>query len=219
MRRGPMRPERHAFVRLAAAPSGEPCGGTTAELAAWHDAGHLFVAASARPGDPAGSVRLGLATPDKRRIGFLAGLDEVRHVVPPPGLDDARSAAPADWAPTIDRVIGLCSQGGLEVRTFGSLAWTKLSGIDALHAKSDLDLLLSPHGADLAAVLDAVRALSAASGEGPRLDGELLLGDGSAVAFREYAARPAEILVKAHGGAVLDGLDAVDARLSRGRSA
>lgn len=208
-----MRPERHAFVRLTSAPAVDPCGGTGREVAAWYEAGHGFVVASARPGDAAGSVRLGLATPDKRRIGFVVPSDAIASITPAPGLAEARSHAPNAWAPTIDRLLDLCSKARLHARVFGSLAWTTTSGIDFLRPGSDLDLLLSPCGAETASLAEVVAQLLATTGEGPHLDGELVLSDGSAVHLREFAARPADILLKAHGGAKLVTLQSIDAIL------
>jgi phosphoribosyl-dephospho-CoA transferase len=70
-------------------------------------------------------------------------------------------------------------------RVFGSHGWQALSGLDHLHPGSDLDLWVS---VDDAAHADAVtRLLQSFAASSPRLDGEIVFGDGTAVAWREWA--------------------------------
>src|SRR3954447_17708746 len=63
---------------------------------------------------------------------------------------------------------------------------------------SDVDLLFAPRG--WGAVEELLAALGGLDGfgsaDGPRLDGEILLPDGGAVAWRELASRPSKLLVK-----------------------
>jgi len=70
-------------------------------------------------------------------------------------------------------------------RVFGSHGWQLLTGLGYLHPGSDLDLWVA---VDDMAHADAVTSsLQAFTAEHPRLDGELVFGDGSAVAWREWA--------------------------------
>ena len=87
-------------------------------------------------------------------------------------------------------------------RVYGSHGWQLLSGLDHVRAGSDIDLWLSVSDeaqADAAAA--CMQSVSdAASDALPRLDGELMFDDGTAVAWREWlawrAGRVKSLLVK-----------------------
>ena len=87
-------------------------------------------------------------------------------------------------------------------RVFGSLAWAALTGLDYLGPASDLDLLWPvlppPRMAALLAALGGIETRAPM-----RLDGEVLLPDGSGANWREIQAGAAEILVKRAGGVAL----------------
>jgi phosphoribosyl-dephospho-CoA transferase len=93
----------------------------------------------------------------------------------------------------------------LDVRIYGSFGWQRLTGLDYLHADSDLDLCVSVN--DAAAADRAAAAMSRAAFNRPRLDGELVFPDGRAVAWREWQPwreqRVDRILVKCLQGAVM----------------
>jgi phosphoribosyl-dephospho-CoA transferase len=75
---------------------------------------------------------------------------------------------------------------GTTPRVYGSYGWQLLSGLAYVHDLSDLDIWMAVHSVEQA---DAIVARLDAKGPArPRVDGELLLPDGSAVAWREYAA-------------------------------
>lgn len=206
--------DRHSFAVLAEAPEPQVCGGDLAEVETWRLAGLPFVVASAHPGDPADTVRLGLAMPDKRRIGFRARAGAIKVVLPPPCLDEAGAHAPPDWRRAVEAVRASCAAAGIEARVFGSLAWTCRTSRNYLHDGSDLDLHLTPRAdADPVRVRAAVAELMEPADGLPRLDGELILSDRSAVNLRELAGGPPHILVKAHGGARLFPLCEVVARI------
>ncbi|MEK8045761.1 malonate decarboxylase holo-[acyl-carrier-protein] synthase [Ideonella margarita] len=94
----------------------------------------------------------------------------------------------------------------LDVRAhvYGSAGWQQLSGLHYVHERSDIDLWLAVDGT--AQADDAVAALQACASP-VRIDGELMFPDGSAVAWREWAAwragRCSEVLVKRLYGSVL----------------
>lgn len=172
-----MRPERHSFARVSGVLDGE--------AGDWAAAGRWFVVAASRSGDDPATVRLGLATPDKRRIGLHLPLERLTDLRPAPGLDEI------DHAPWAHRLAQLRAMGQMQV--YGSAAWQALTGLQYLRAGSDLDLLI-----DDPALVPAVLALP----QDPRLDGEVLLPGGRAVALREYGA--ARRIVKGHGGPWLE---------------
>lgn len=197
-----MRPERHRFVTLKSSWRDHailsPCGIAAGELLPdWVDAGRPLIVASSAAGDGETTIRLGLSTPEKRRLGLCVALEAINRVLPPVALEDAATSAPDEWQDTIRMISKTAARFGLSLSVFGSLAWTHLSGESHLHAGSDLDLLVSTSTPDSS--LEAVQSLLEIAGK-PRLDGELLLTDGSGVNLREYAARPSRILIKQHGG-------------------
>ena len=82
----------------------------------------------------------------------------------------------------------------LSPRIFGSWMWRFLECGSHTRSGSDLDLLVAPSGR--AEAERAVLALQAAEGVSAlRLDGELSFPCGE-VSWREYAGRPAQILLK-----------------------
>ena len=85
---------------------------------------------------------------------------------------------------------------------FGSLAWQALTGLEYLHSRSDLDLLLL---VDQAVDIRGLSArLAAIEAEAPmRLDGEVIRNDGAAVNWREFLAGAQEVLVKTISGVAL----------------
>jgi phosphoribosyl-dephospho-CoA transferase len=96
---------------------------------------------------------------------------------------------------------GLCAAlaaCGASARVHGSHGWRHITGLDHVHADSDIDLCI--------AVPDAVRAdavaqrLQALACTRPRIDGELVFANGDAIAWREWLAwrggRTKALLVK-----------------------
>ena len=95
---------------------------------------------------------------------------------------------------------------GVAARVHGSHGWQWLTGLAYLHALSDIDLHLAVGSV---AQADAVVALLATTTfGGPRIDGELVFPDGSAVAWREWwqwrQGRVRQVLVKRLRGAALE---------------
>lgn len=195
------RPPRHAFVRLATdwprqlrTPLPES---DQARIAAWRAAGRPFVVARAAPGDDGGMLRLGLALPDRTRLGFGVAATAVAAVRPPPPLDDVTAAAPASWRERLQQAAAIACHHRVTVAVYGSLAWQALTGQAYLRPGSDIDLLLDARRwGDL---MDITNVLAGFEGA-PRLDGEALLPDGAAVAWRELAGAPERLLVKGPAG-------------------
>ena len=77
-----------------------------------------------------------------------------------------------------------------------------MTGETYLHAASDVDLLIEPHpGSDISAVL-RVLSQAGASVE-PRLDGEIVLAPGQAVAWRELLNQTPDVMVRRLDGVFL----------------
>ena len=112
------------------------------------------------------------------------------------------TGAPRKVGDILEALLALGAAHRVTPRVFGSLAWAALTGLDYLGPASDLDLLWPvlppPRMAALLAALGGVEARAPM-----RLDGEVLLPDGSGANWREIQAGAAEILVKRAGGVAL----------------
>ena len=87
-------------------------------------------------------------------------------------------------------------------RVFGSLAWQYLTGEPYVSDRSDVDLLWRP--SDIGELRQGMEMLLDWEGRfGLRVDGEIELPDGTAVAWRELAMGPRTVLVKATAGVAL----------------
>jgi phosphoribosyl-dephospho-CoA transferase len=128
------------------------------------------------------------------RLGEFACASEVIALLP--------AEAQACW-PTLCAEL---DQLHVTARVYGSYGWQLLTDLPYLHVRSDLDLFVKVESSRQA---DAVAALfERVSFEVPRLDGEIVFGDGTGVAWREWAAwrsgRVDQILVKRLLGAALE---------------
>jgi phosphoribosyl-dephospho-CoA transferase len=171
-------------------------------IAGWVERGRPAVVRRREASAPAGSVALGIALPGPgRRLGLLVRPEALARQAAPLRLRDAAVSAPAAWRATLSALDVALAAVGTSAGVFGSLAWQHLVGEPYLRASSDVDLLLSLLGpASLWAGLEVL----AAHDQGlVRLDGEVLLHGGRAVAWRELARRPARVLVKSLDGVSL----------------
>ncbi len=127
---------------------------------------------------PAGSVC---------RVGRFPSADTI--------TDDLPGRAQDDWR-------GLCTallRLQVAALAYGSYGWQRLTGLAYLHPYSDIDLLVV---VDTSAQADAAAALLlGASFDVPRIDGEIVFGDGAAV---PRAGRVERVLVKRPDGAALE---------------
>ena len=140
------------------------------------------------------SLALGLALPDKRRIGFCVEVSGIRELRAPLSLEDVLHCVPDPWLPTLERLAAQFKEVGMETRIYGSAAWQAMTGAAYLRKDSDLDLLLTPTTEEqLRLVLGPLVSMEGAR---PRLDGEIVLPDGRAVAWREAVCGSATLLVK-----------------------
>jgi len=174
-----------------------------------HWASHrLPLVVTRQPMDATGDapIALGLPAPlqwDRRRLAVhvprsaLAWFDEF------PRFDDAACLLPriprAAWR-TLGRQLATCDA---PARVYGAYGWQLLTGLPYVRETSDIDLWIGVRDADQA---DAVtHHLESFAPRHPRLDGELVFEDGTAVAWREWhawrAGRARHLLVKRLFGA------------------
>jgi len=157
---------------------------------------------------PQGSdtVCLGLPAPGRwgrRRIALAVPWDALSRIDAFPRVErlspllDAAHRAP--WR----ALCAALAASGVAARVYGSHGWQLLTGLDHVRAGSDIDLCIAvndPAQADaVAELLQQAWPVGA-----PRLDGELVFGEGSAVAWREWftwrAGRAPSVLVKRLAG-------------------
>ncbi|MFC6841112.1 malonate decarboxylase holo-[acyl-carrier-protein] synthase [Xanthomonas theicola] len=193
---------RHELVWLAAdAPWQARTPGAQARLRAWFAAGHPAIVARGDRGDDAQQLRLGVPLPPaegKQRLSLSAAPGAVLRQRAPPTLDEvcAQGQAVADWRTPLHALQTLAAGHGLVPRVFGAFAWQALTGLPYVRAGSDIDLLWQvPTPAQASALLADLARWEQRHGR--RVDGEVLLPDGSAVSWRELAGDSAQLLVKA----------------------
>ncbi|WP_394789734.1 malonate decarboxylase holo-[acyl-carrier-protein] synthase [Rhodoferax sp.] len=155
------------------------------------------------------TVALGLPAParwDKRRITLAVPRSAILYFDAFPRANEVLGLlavpARAPWR----RLCEQLSTCQASARVYGSYGWQQLTGLDHVHAESDIDLCISVSDARQAdAVATLLQGFAAAR---LRLDGELMFDDGAAVAWREWAAwrsgKSAAVLVKRLHGATLE---------------
>ena len=177
-------------------------------LGNWAARGWPTIVRRRHSGEPGDEVPVGVPLPPslgKARIALTVPADGIRERKRLLPLEMARTAAPAAWRESVLRVLALADASRLGVGVFGSLLWQHMTGLDYLGPASDLDLLwpLSAGGVP-APLLEGLAALDA---RGPRIDGEIIFADGTAVNWRELwmaTDRPdQEVLLKSSDGVTL----------------
>ena len=169
-----------------------------------------------QPANPAacdgGELALGLPAParwGRQAISVTASLSGVAHQGEfPPAVElgpHLPAAVQAGWGLLCERLTRL----GVPARVYGSYGWQQITGMNYVHADSDIDLLIE---VSTVAQADQVAALLLAAESGQvRLDGELAFEDGASVAWREWlrfrSAKADRILVKRLTGATLEASD------------
>lgn len=167
-------------------------------VAQWAARGWPVIVRRYLPGEDPRMIPVGFPLPPakgKLRLSALVISEDVDEQVPPVTLRDVHHEVPLDWQGTVDALLALADQSGVEPRVFGSLLWQRLTGLTYLSASSDLDLLWPVEDASTAAHL--VHRLAAIERDNPvRCDGEILLPGGGGVQWREWKDSPHEVLVK-----------------------
>jgi len=154
------------------------------------------------------TIALGLPAPgrwERRRLALTVLRSDILYFDEFPLADKLQGMLPVSTRPSWRRLCADLQAMKANARVYGSHGWQLLSGLDHVRKGSDIDLWLSvsdPAHADAAA-----KCLQSVSGALPRLDGELMFDDGSAVAWREWldwrAARVKSLLVKTIAGSSL----------------
>jgi len=195
-------PARHDLVwlrpRWRAHLRGHLPPGAADQVDEWCARGRPLVARRRGPSEPPDVVPLGVALPlrcGRTRIALAVEPAAVDRAAPPLRLAAALTSAPPAWRPALSALDQAARAVGSSLGVYGSLAWQHLSGEPCLHDGSDVDLLATPRSSlELERVLALLRAR--ALDESPRLDGEVVLEDGRAVAWRELLAPLRQVLVK-----------------------
>ncbi|MFO1204909.1 MAG: malonate decarboxylase holo-[acyl-carrier-protein] synthase [Burkholderiales bacterium] len=192
-------PDAAAAARLA----GTACicaARASALLDDWIRRGHPLIVTRQDPA-AADDVLLGLALPPaqgRMRLAFRVPRHGLRETRRPPTLLEASPRLPAHWQEKAAALISAAEVAAACPRLYGSAAIEIVTGEPCIAPASDLDLLLAPSTwARAGSVAAALTALDACAG--PRLDGEIVTPAGAAVAWRELAMRPRQILVKGQG--------------------
>ena len=208
---------RHQLVRLNAAGWGalqeRPWDDAARDCLVHWAAHHLpLVVTQQRDGLSDGRLALGLPAPlqwQRRRFALQASLCDVSYFDEFPAAAEVTLLLPAAVRAAWRVLVRELEAFDAAPRVYGSVGWQRLTGLAYLHAASDIDLRLSV--ADAAAA-DAVAAcLNDAAFTAPRIDGELVFADGSAVAWREWLAWRAQrvdrVLVKRLHGVAMEAGD------------
>jgi phosphoribosyl-dephospho-CoA transferase len=161
-----------------------------------------------QPSADAATIAAGLPAPARWGRRRLALTVEPRHVLfldEFPAADGVARLLPRAHAAAWRQLLAALADARCCPRVYGGYGWQALTRLAYVHAGSDLDLLLPVESAPHADAV--VHVLCAPAWRGPRLDGELLFSDGTAIAWREWAAwragRTAQVLVKRlHGVAI-----------------
>ena len=153
-------------------------------------------------------VALGLPSPGRwgrQRLALTVARSDVLYFDEFPFAEVALGLVPARARPAWRELCDSLKAAGANARVYGSYGWQLLSGLVHVRPGSDIDVWVSVLDADQA---DAVAAcMQVFSNEQVRLDGELMFGDGAAVAWREWlawrAGRVKGLLVKTIDGSSL----------------
>ena len=165
-------------------------------LADWADRGWPLIVRRRAEGEGRRLVPVGVPLPPacgKSRVALAIPPDGVLERSSPPLLRVAARVVDPSWRSTIDSLVALGAQTGVEPCAFGSLLWEHLTGLAYLTPQSDLDVLW-PLSADVD-VLSLVVSIADVQRDAPlRIDGEVIFPDGSAVNWLELwnAQRSAE---------------------------
>lgn len=201
----PERLARHTLVWLSAqADWRADVAAQDPRLAQWFAQGWPAVVARRAADDADPRLRLGVPLPPvegKQRLALRVPMDDVVKVQPPVSLQAVLAhplaGAAAEWSLPLQALHAISP-----ARVFGAFAWQMLTGLDYVHARSDIDLLWQIKDRDAADHL--VARLRAWEGTfARRVDGELCLPDGGAANWREYAGDARQVLVKRVDGALL----------------
>ena len=157
-----------------------------------------------------GGVSVGIAAPlqwGRLRLPLVVERSDIAYFDEFPEAKRACSLLPRDGRSQWQGLFEALSSAGLRCRVFGSHGWQLLTGLEYLHPGSDVDLLVVVSGPEEADVAADLLCRHGQQGLAPRIDGELVFGNGSAVSWREWlswrSGKNASILVKTAFGVAL----------------
>jgi phosphoribosyl-dephospho-CoA transferase len=169
----------------------------------------LVVTRQAKSGEAGQWLALGLPAParwGRRRLALYVPCGAVRVFGEFPALEELQAALPYGARHAAQDLQEGLAAGGTTARVYGSYGWEAITGLGYLRPGSDLDVWVAV--TDMSYADDIAAHLRAFAVDQPRLDGELMFADGSAVAWREWvmwrAGRSQAVLVKRLTGAVLE---------------
>lgn len=200
---------RHQLVRILPAAwdalfASRPDLGHDPVLQRWARKDWPLIVRRPMPGDGSG-VPLGLPLPPtegKRRIAIEVSPQDIHCVMSLPDLTQAVRAAPFAWRSALHELAALSSRYGVQAGVFGSLGWQWLTGLEYVHADSDVDIAWSLPVRER--IVPFLRDLADIEARAPmRLDGELARDDGAAVNWREVWAGRRELALKTRGEVVV----------------
>jgi phosphoribosyl-dephospho-CoA transferase len=165
---------------------------------AWFADGYPVVARRRDKQEPEFGIAVGIPLSPQRggqRVALCVASDAIRCVQRPPRLKTVLHAVPPTWNLPLKNFAQAIQPHVVEIRVYGSLMWQCLTREPCLHAGSDIDFLLEIN--NVTALPSILRLLQRWEQEhGLQADGEVLLRDGRAVAWRELAGAHARVLVK-----------------------
>lgn len=200
---------RHQLVRILPAAwdtlfASRPDLGHDPVLQRWSRKDWPLIVRRPMPGDSPG-VPLGLPLPPaegKRRIAIEVSPQDIHCVMSLPDLTQAVRAAPFAWRPVLRELAAMSGRYGVQAGVFGSLGWQWLTGLEYVHADSDIDIAWSLPVRER--IVPFLRDLADIEARAPmRLDGELVRDDGAAVNWREVWAGQRELALKTRAEVVV----------------
>ncbi len=154
-------------------------------LNSWAEHEYPFIIRRYLAGESHDRVPAGVPLPSylgKQRIAISFAREEVACRVAPVTLDTASHLAPSAWSATISALLDLGKRYEVQPHVIGSLLWQHLTGLSYLTETSDLDLLWPCSGV-CRSFLQELGQIDRCSPI--RLDGEVILANGSALNWRE----------------------------------
>ena len=164
------------------------------------------------PGEgDADTIAMGLPAPDRwdrRRLALAVPRCDVLYFDEFPRDEQVLRLLPGTARPQWLRLCSGLHALGVVARVHGSYGWKYFSQLDHVRESSDIDVWIPV--SDMGQADAAAAMLQSFPCRRPRLDGELVFGDGAAVAWREWlawrAGRARALLVKRIDGSSLSRL-------------
>jgi phosphoribosyl-dephospho-CoA transferase len=200
---GCLSPPRHHLVWLKPAAWSHwllhaPAPPALAAAQAWFQSGYPAIARRRQPDEDPEGIVLGIPLPPGRgrtRIALRIDPHAVHTLQAPPSLHSVLHSAPHAWREPLTQLASGADALGVTLQVYGSLLWQHLTGEPYITEHSDIDLLFRAGDVQqLQATLALLQAWQ--KDTGLKADGELLLQDDRAVAWRELLTASPTLMVK-----------------------